>query len=131
MNNILIYSKIKKKHMQHVRKILQILKKTNLRIKSSKSKFHVQNIQFFEFIITFQRFKMNLKKIETVISWFTSKNKIEMQFFLKFVNFYKRFIKKYFRIVSLFTNLTKKEISFTWIKKTEKAFKKLKNLFIF
>ena len=67
LNDILIYSKNKKKHMQHVRKILQALKKTDLRIKSEKNKFHVQNVQFLGFIITFQKLRMNLRKIEAVI----------------------------------------------------------------
>ena len=68
LNDILIYSKDKKKHVQHVRKILQTLKKTDLRIKSDKSEFHVQSVQFLEFIITSQELRMNFKKIEAVIS---------------------------------------------------------------
>jgi len=52
LNDILVYSKTKKKHVQHVRKILQTLKEVNLRIKSEKSEFHVQNVQFLKFIIT-------------------------------------------------------------------------------
>ncbi len=60
-----------------------------------------------------------------------SKSKIKVQFFLKIANFYKHFIKKYFRIVSLLTNLTKKNISFMWTEKAEEDFKKLKKLFIF
>ncbi len=60
-----------------------------------------------------------------------SKLKIEVQFFLKFANFYKHFIKKYFRIILLLTNLMRKNISFMWTEKAEEAFKKLKKLFIF
>ncbi len=58
------------------------------------------------------------------------KSKIKVQFFLEFANFYRCFIEKYFRIVSSLTNLTKKNISFVWTEKAEKAFKKLKKLFI-
>ena len=54
--------------MQHVRKILQVLKEADLRIKSSKNEFHVQNVQFLEFIITFQELRINFKKIEAVIT---------------------------------------------------------------
>ena len=68
LNDILIYSKTKEKHVQHVHKILQTLKKTDLRIKSDKNKFHVQSVQFFEFIIMFQKLRMNFKKIEVVTS---------------------------------------------------------------
>ncbi len=131
LNDILVYLKTKKEHVQHVKKILQTLKKVNLRIKSGKSEFHVQSVQFLKFIVTFQSLRMNSKKIEAVTTWSTSKSKIEVQFFLEFANFYKCFIKKYFRIISLLTNLTRKNISFMWTEKAEEAFKKLKKLFIF
>ena len=54
--------------MQHVRKVLQTLKEADLRIKSDKSEFHVQSMQFLGFIITFQELRMNFKKIEAVIA---------------------------------------------------------------
>ncbi len=130
LNNILVYSKMKKEHVQHVRKVLQTLKKVDLRIKSGKSEFHVQSVQFLRFIVTSQNLWMNLKKIEAVTTWSMSKSKIKVQFFLEFANFYKCFIKKYFRIVLSLTNLTKKNISFVWTEKAEEAFKKLKKLFI-
>jgi len=66
LNDILVYSKMKKEHVQHVRKVLQTLKKVDLRIKSEKSEFHVQSVQFLRFIVTFQNLRMNLKKIKVV-----------------------------------------------------------------
>ncbi len=68
LNDILVYSKMKKEHVQHVRKVLQTLKKVNLHIKSEKSEFHVQNVQFLKFIIMFQSLRMNLKKIKAVMT---------------------------------------------------------------
>ena len=130
LNDILVYSKIKKAYVQHVKKVLQTLKKVDLHIKSEKSEFHVQSVQFLKFIVTSQNLRMNLKKIKAVTTWSTSKSKIEVQFFLEFANFYRCFIKKYFRIISSLTNLTRKNISFVWTEKAEEAFKKLKRLFI-
>jgi len=66
LNDILVYLKTKKEHVQHVRKVLQTLKKVNLRIKSGKSEFHVQSVQFLRFIVMFQSLRMNLKKIKAV-----------------------------------------------------------------
>ncbi len=130
LNNILVYSKTKKEHVQHVRKVLQTLKKVDLRIKSEKSEFHVQSVQLLKFIITSENLRMNLKKIEAVTTWLTLKSKIKVQFFLEFANFYKRFIEKYFRIILSLTNLIKKNISFVWTEKAEEAFEKLKKFFI-
>ena len=66
LNDILVYSKTTKEHVQHVKKVLQTLKKVDLRIKSEKSEFHVQSVQFLKFIVTFQSLRMNSKKIEAV-----------------------------------------------------------------
>ncbi len=66
LNDILVYLKTKKEHVQHVKKVLQTLKKVDLRIKSGKSEFHVQSVQFLKFIVMFQSLRMNSKKIEAV-----------------------------------------------------------------
>ena len=66
LNDILIYSKTREEHVKHVRKVLQALKEADLRIKSEKSEFHVQSVQFLEFIVTSQELRMNSKKIEAV-----------------------------------------------------------------
>ncbi len=81
LDDILVYSKTKKEHVQHVKKILQTLKEVDLRIKSEKSEFYVQSVQFLKFIVTSQSLRMNLKKIKAVTTWSTSKSKIEVQFF--------------------------------------------------
>ena len=67
LNDILVYSKTKKEHVQHVKKILQTLTKVDLHIKSEKSEFHVQSVQFLKFIVKSQSLRMNLKKIKAVI----------------------------------------------------------------
>jgi Reverse transcriptase (RNA-dependent DNA polymerase) len=41
LNDILIYSKTKEKHIRHVTVILKILEKADVRINSAKSVFHV------------------------------------------------------------------------------------------
>ena len=51
LNNILIYLKMKKEHIEQVHKVLQALKDINLQVKSGKSVFHTQRVQFLEFVI--------------------------------------------------------------------------------
>ena len=68
LDDILVYSKTKKEHVQHVKKVLQTLQKVDLCIKSEKSEFHVQSVQFLKFIVTSQSLRMNSKKIEAVMT---------------------------------------------------------------
>ena len=54
---------------------------------------------------------MDPKKINTIIKWSILRNISEVQSFLGFINFYYRFINKYFEIAASLTNLTKKKLT--------------------
>ena len=49
--------------------------------------------------------------------------------FLKFINFYRKFIKGYLNIAAPLTNLTKNDTPWAWGYKEEEAFNKLKEQF--
>ena len=55
---------------------------------------------------------MNSEKIRSVIEWPVLKNVKEVQFFLGFMNFYRKFIEKYSKIASPLTELTRKDQKF-------------------
>ena len=51
LNNILIYSKNKKQHTKHVRKILKALDKYSLRLKLKKCEFYKTKVNFLGYIV--------------------------------------------------------------------------------
>ena len=63
LDDIIIYSKILKKHKQHVWLILNRLREISLQININKCKFHVQKIIFLRLLIFNKRLKMNSWKI--------------------------------------------------------------------
>ncbi len=71
LNDIIIYSKILKKHKQHVWLILNRLREIDLQIDINKCKFHVQKIIFLELLMSIEELKMNSQKIQAVVEWFT------------------------------------------------------------
>ena len=79
---------------------------------------------------------MNSSKVEAIASWFTSKTYREVQVFLEFVNFYKRFVHEYNKIAFSLTDLlqeSKNEVktkSFLWFDDATKAFDKFRDVFI-
>ncbi len=106
LNDIIIYSKILKKHKQHVWLILNRLWEVDLQIDINKCKFHVQKIIFLELLMSIKKLKMNSRKMQAVIDWFTLNNLIQMQFFIDFCNFYQCFIKNFSKIVCSMIQLT-------------------------
>ncbi len=67
LDDIIIYSKILKKHKQHVRLILNRLQEADLQIDIDKCKFHVQKIIFLKLLMSIKRLKINSRKMQAVI----------------------------------------------------------------
>ncbi len=114
LDDILIYSKMRKKHKDHVKLILSRLRKAELQMNIQKCKFNVEETVFLEVIISELDLHMNLSKVTVIVSWITLINLKEIQSFVRFVNFYCRFIKNFSKLVKLFTQLTRKNTSFVW-----------------
>jgi hypothetical protein len=73
---------------------------------------------------------MDFKKFEAIEKWLRPKNVTEVQKFLGFTNFYRRFIRGYSGIATPLTNLTKKEVKFHWTENEQWVFETLKQKFI-
>jgi len=67
LDDIIIYSKILKKHKQHVRLILNRLREADLQIDIDKCKFYVQKTIFLELLMSIERLKINSRKIQAVV----------------------------------------------------------------
>jgi Reverse transcriptase (RNA-dependent DNA polymerase) len=114
LNNILIYSKNEKEHTGYIIKILETLERTELKINEEKLTFHQTEVEFLGYILTTIGVKINLKKVKTVLNWPILITVKEMQKFIRFANFYKKFIQGYSGISALIINFTKKDKAFNW-----------------
>ena len=126
LDDILIYSKMRKKYKDHIKLVLCWLRKAELQMNIQKCKFNVKETVFLEVIVSEQDLCMNLSKMIIIINWTTSINLKEIQSFMKFVNFYRRFIRDFFKLVKSFTQLTRKDMSFVWNEVCVQAFRNLK-----
>ncbi len=116
LDDILIYSKMRKKHRDHVKLVLRWLCEAELQMNIWKCEFNVEETVFLEVIVSELDLRMNLSKMTVIVSWITSINLKEIQSFVRFINFYRRFIKNFSKLVKSFTQLTRKNTSFVWNK---------------
>ncbi|KAF8748393.1 hypothetical protein RHS01_10878 [Rhizoctonia solani] len=92
LDNILIFSEVPEEHPAHVREVLSRLMANQLFCKLSKCHFHVTTVNYLGIVISPAGFSMDQKKIEAVITWPTPKTVKQVQAFLGFVNYLRRFI---------------------------------------
>ncbi|KAF8697266.1 hypothetical protein RHS03_07783, partial [Rhizoctonia solani] len=90
--------------------------------------FHVTTVNYLGIVISPAGFSMDQKKIEAVTSWPTPKTVKQVQAFLGFVNYLRRFIPNFSSVARPLHNLTKKESPWSWDTLEEQAFQELKTL---
>ena len=129
LDDILIFSENEEEHTKHVKQILAKLQEAKLYAKLSKCQFSVKKTEFLGYIIEPGGITTDPRKIQAIIEWDTPRNVKDVQSFLGFANFYRRFIKEYSKIVEPLTSLTHKDKKFTWTTEAQKAFEELKKRF--
>ncbi|GJX41673.1 putative nucleotidyltransferase, ribonuclease H [Tanacetum coccineum] len=127
IDDILIYSKNKKEHEEHLKAILELLKKEELYAKFSKCEFWIPKVQFLGHVIDSQGIHVDPAKIESIKDWASPKTPTEIRQFLGLAGYYRRFIEGFSKIAKPMTKLTQKKVAFEWGDKQEAAFQTLKN----
>lgn len=129
LDDIIIYSDTLEEHTEHIHKVLKALKKRDLQIASEKCEWYTQETEFLGFIITPGHIGMDDKKLDAIRDWPEPKNVKEVQSFLGFANFYRKFIMNYAKVSEPLTRLTRKEHGFQWVEAQQIAFDSLKRMF--
>jgi hypothetical protein len=110
INNVLIYAEIEKKHDELVKEVLKRLEENGLVISPEKCVWARNRVEFLGYIISKQGIEMAKDKVETVLVWEPPKSLKEIQAFLRFANFYHRFIKDFSKICRPLTESTKGDV---------------------
>jgi transposase InsO family protein len=126
LDDLVIYSDNLKEHQEHVRKVLQRLREIGLQADIDKCEFHVPETKFLGMIIGRDGIRMDPAKIKAIVEWTNPRHLKEVQAFLGFINFYRRFIEGFSKLAKPLVNLTRKEQIFDWSPACEEAFQNLK-----
>ncbi|GJR05111.1 putative reverse transcriptase domain-containing protein [Tanacetum coccineum] len=122
----LIYLKNKQEHEEHLKLILELLKKEELYAKFSKCEFWISKVQFLRHVIDSQGIHVDPAKIESIKDWQSPKTATEIHQFLGLAGYYQRVIEGFSKIAKSMTKLTQKKVKFDWGNKEEAAFQLIK-----
>ncbi|GJU85361.1 putative reverse transcriptase domain-containing protein [Tanacetum coccineum] len=116
----------KQEHEEHLKLILELLKKEELYAKFSKCEFWIPKVQFLGHVIDSEGIHVDPAKIESIKDWTSPKSPTEIHQFLGLAGYYRRFIEGFSKIAKPMTKLTQKKVKFVWGDKQEAAFQLLK-----
>ncbi|KAJ1577183.1 hypothetical protein NDA12_001627 [Ustilago hordei] len=107
LDDFLIFSDTEEAHVKHVTEVLTRLRSNRLFAKLSKCEFHTKTVEFLGYIIKPMGIEMDPEKVRTVKEWPMPESIHDIQRFLGFANFYRRFIAHFARIAKPLTALVK------------------------
>ena len=130
LDDILISSENLHDHIKLVKQVLDKLEQHDLAISLKKSVFHVKEVEFLGYIVKTNGVTMSDRKVKSIREWASPKSVKEVQIFIGFANFYRRFIKDFSKICKPITETLKGDPkAFHWGREQEEAFRELKERF--
>ena len=107
LDDMVIYSAREEDHEEHVRKVLEALIEAGLYCKLSKCVFGVREIDFLGYIVNTDGVAMEKSRVSTIQDWPEPQSIHEIQVFLGFANFYRRFIRRYSKLAAGLSDMLK------------------------
>ena len=130
IDDIMVYSKDAQEHEQHLRIVLQILRKKKLFAKLSKCDFWLKEVPFLGHIVFAKGIRVDPVKIEAIMSWKPPRNVTKVRSFLGSAGYYRQFIKGFSVIAYTLTKLLPKSMKFAWDDKCQSSFEQLKKILV-
>jgi reverse transcriptase-like protein len=142
MDDILVYSNNEEEHTDHVLKVLHRLRERKLQLDIDKCDFDAKEVKYLGLIIASEGIRMDPEKLKTIRDWQTPASVVDVQQFVEFCGFYRRFIQNFSRYTRPLNELTKGESylsrtgkrkmrykPFVWTEACQQAFDGLKDAF--
>ncbi|GLB39299.1 putative retrotransposable element tf2 155 kda protein type 1-like [Lyophyllum shimeji] len=126
LDDILIYTKTLEEHRRITRIVLDRLREHCLFLKPEKCEFERTEVEYLGLIISHGTASMDPVKVAGVAEWPVPRNKKEVQSFLGFTNFYRRFIRDFSHHARPLFDLTAKDVAWTWGSGQQDTFDSLK-----
>ena len=130
LDKILIDSKNEEEHVELIKKVLAQLENYDLAVSTTKSVFHIKEVEFLGFIVAVDGVTMSERKVQSIKDWKHPRSVKEVQIFIGFANFYRQFVKDFSKICKPITKTFKGDRRmFNWGPDQNNAFEVIKKRF--
>ena len=128
LDDIIIFSKTKEEHLQHLEEILVRLCKFGLKMKREQCSFFKKHIQYLGHLVSEKGLELLLEKLELIHKMPAPRTAKEVKQFLGLIGYYQKFVPHFADISRPLTKLMHHNIAFEWMDQCAKAFNHLREL---
>ncbi|GBG91238.1 hypothetical protein CBR_g52122 [Chara braunii] len=126
LDDILIFSKTVEEHVEHLDKVLSLLRQHKFKINGEKFDFGRNCVLCLGHEISAEGLKPD-DAVASIRDWPRPQSVTEMRSFLGMTSFYRTFIKNYSIVAAPLTDLTRLDTPWEWTDECEAAFRHLKH----
>ena len=130
LDDIIIFSKTPQEHLSHIHMVFQKLKSANLSMKKSKCSFFSKEIQYLGHILSTAGIWPLPSKTHTIQNMKPPTTPKQVRAFLRFVGYYRKFIRGFTTIAKPLTLLTRQQVRFDWTPEHQEVFIHLKEAIV-
>jgi hypothetical protein len=128
IDDILVFSKSKKEHEEHLRIVLQRICDHQLYVEFSKCEFWLTEVQFLGHMVSSEGISVDPSKVRAMLDWKPSMTVHQVRSFLGLAGYYRSFSPNFSKIAKHITDLLKKEEKFVGNAERDEAFQTLNKL---
>jgi hypothetical protein len=122
LDDILIFSKSREEHIEHVKKVLDVLRKEQLFLKLSKCEFGKTSLIYLGHIVGGGELKIDPSKVKVILEWSRPNNVTEVRSFLGAAQYWRKFIANFSSIAAPLHDMTSVKQGFQWGRQATKRF---------
>lgn len=126
LDDIIVFSKTDPYHLHHLRKVFLKCKKFGISLNPKKSHFAMEERKLLGHIISKKGIKIDSNRLVAIQQIGLPRNKKEIQSFLGKVNFLRRIITNFAKVVKYINSMLKKDNTFQWSKEAKQSFISIK-----
>ena len=126
LDDVIILGRTFKEHIQNIQLVLQRLREAGLKVKPSKCVFFRREVRYLGHIVSREGVSPDPSKTEKVASWPTPRSVKEVQQFLGFSSYYRRFVEDYATLAKPLHRLTERSSKFLWTPECQRSFDELR-----
>ena len=108
LDDLLVYSRTREEHLQHLRLVFEVLRREQLYAKKSKCLWAQSQVEYLGHIVSADGIRMDPRKSGAVRDWPTPVNLQELRKFLGLTNYFRNFISRFSILAVPLTDLTRK-----------------------